>query len=356
MAEPRNPAPPIREAERPRRPRTVGGVFTRPEGLDDDDVVGAVAAGWGVRAAICHLPVGFGSHHWRLDEDDGRAWFVTVDDLAARRRSTDEPAGESLHRLSAALSTARALRDAGKDFVVAPRRTASGDVLHPLGDRYAVALYPHVDGEPGEWGPYPSTEARRAVVDLVAEVHTAPAAVRAHALVEDFAIAHRDDLRRALDDLAHPWDGGPFAEPARELLARHARDVHQALDRHDRLAANAARRPERRVLTHGEPHPGNTIRTDTGVVLVDWDTALLAPPERDLWSLAEEDAGVVAHYVHRTGVEPVADTIELYRLTWDLTEVAIGAGELRRPHRRTADTAVTWAGFGRYLGNLVLDR
>ncbi|WP_432843998.1 phosphotransferase family protein [Dactylosporangium sp. CA-092794] len=36
------------------------------------------------------------------------------------------------------------------------------------------------------------------------------------------------------------------------------------------------------VLTHGEPHPGNTMRTGGGWLLIDWDTALLAAPERDL--------------------------------------------------------------------------
>ena len=33
------------------------------------------------------------------------------------------------------------------------------------------------------------------------------------------------------------------------------------------------------VVTHGEPHVGNAIRTEAGWMLVDWDTTLLAPPE-----------------------------------------------------------------------------
>ena len=32
----------------------------------------------------------------------------------------------------------------------------------------------------------------------------------------------------------------------------------------------------RMVLTHGEPHPGNTMRTVDGWRLIDWDTALVA--------------------------------------------------------------------------------
>jgi aminoglycoside phosphotransferase (APT) family kinase protein len=39
------------------------------------------------------------------------------------------------------------------------------------------------------------------------------------------------------------------------------------------------------VLTHGEPHPGNLIQVGSRWMLVDWDTTLVAPPERDLWLL-----------------------------------------------------------------------
>ncbi len=55
------------------------------------------------------------------------------------------------------------------------------------------------------------------------------------------------------------------------------------------------------MLTHGEPHRGNTIVTATGVVLVDWDTCLLAPPERDLWLLVGEEPGIRERYATRTG-------------------------------------------------------
>lgn len=39
------------------------------------------------------------------------------------------------------------------------------------------------------------------------------------------------------------------------------------------------------VVTHGEPHPGNVIRTSHGLRIIDWTTVQMAPPERDLWML-----------------------------------------------------------------------
>ncbi len=169
--------------------------------------------------------------------------------------------------------------------------------------------------------------------------------MRRSALIEDFAIPGRDELMVALADVTERWAHEPYGDPARLLLERHAMSVQRAVEHYDQLAAAAAERPERMVLTHGEPHAGNTITTDDGVVLIDWDTALIAPPERDLWSLAVEDPQILDDYAARSGVTPLGESIELYRLWWDLTEISIYIGLFRQPHRHTADTRMAWDGL-----------
>jgi len=87
------------------------------------------------------------------------------------------------------------------------------------------------------------------------------------------------------------------------------------------------------LLTHGEPHPGNVMRSESGGwLMIDWDTAPAAPPERDLWDLTPGDGPAL-----RPGL------VELYRLRWDLVEVAGGLARLRQPHGATADDDETWA-------------
>jgi hypothetical protein len=40
------------------------------------------------------------------------------------------------------------------------------------------------------------------------------------------------------------------------------------------------------VVTHGEPYGPNLVESDTGQsLLLDWDSALQAPRERDLWEM-----------------------------------------------------------------------
>jgi spectinomycin phosphotransferase/16S rRNA (guanine(1405)-N(7))-methyltransferase len=324
-------------------------VFTRPAELSDEDVVRAVGDGWAVSVdAAAYAPVGFGSHHWHATAGPDR-WFVTVDDLAAKRWEAGEPLSGPRGRLAAALDAARRLRAAGLAFVVAPVATRAGASVHPLGDRWAVSLYGHVDGEGHRWGAYPDRAARLAVLDLVARTHAAPAAAWAEAGRDEMRLPHRAGLDAVLDGDTPRWGPGPFAEPARALVARHAPAVRAALARHDCLAAAAWARPERVVLTHGEPHRANTMTTAAGPVLIDWETALVAPPERDLWSMAAEDDRIPHDYAARTGVVPDPDALALYHLGWDLTEVAGYADLYRRPHDETEDTTHAWGYFEGYL-------
>ena len=67
-------------------------------------------------------------------------------------------------------------------------------------------------------------------------------------------------------------------------------------------------------------------------MLIDWDTTLIAPPERDLWSLVGEDPAVSDAYTALTGTAVDPGAIELYRLGWDLAEIAIYVTQFRRPH------------------------
>jgi spectinomycin phosphotransferase/16S rRNA (guanine(1405)-N(7))-methyltransferase len=314
-------------------------VLSRPEGLDDHVLTAALTREWGIAvAALEHRPVGFGSHHWAATDPGGGRWFVTVDDLAAKRWSAAETLDDAYRRLRRSLRAARGLRNTGAAFVVAPLPTAGGDPVTRLTTRYAAAVYPYVEGESFGFGAgYADAGHRDAVLDMVLTVHAAPDAVCRLAGADDFGIAHRDALEAAVDG-TRPADTGPYALPAADLLEERADAVRAALARYDALAARAD--PQRAVLTHGEPHPGNTLRTPAGWRLIDWDTALVAPPERDLWMLGDEAA---AAYARTTGTAVLPDMLRLYRLRWDIADLAVGVQLFAGPHSGSADDDETWA-------------
>lgn len=119
-------------------------MLSRPDDLDDRILAATLTLHWGVAVArLEYLPVGFGSHHWSVAGPGGGRWFVTVDDLDAARASAAESRDDAFRRLCRALGAARALRDTGAAFVVAPLPTAGGAPVVRLTARYAVAVYPH---------------------------------------------------------------------------------------------------------------------------------------------------------------------------------------------------------------------
>jgi spectinomycin phosphotransferase len=316
---------------------------TRPADLDDRQLIGAVERGWGHRLeAVEWVGVGGGSHHWRAA--DMRIW-LTLDDL------DDKPflgstRGEVFDALRCALEVASSLEENGLDFVVAPVRARNGAILEQVNQRYALAVYPLLEGTTFPFGrPLPPAEHKR-VLELLVRLHQATPSVAASVRMAAPELAARQSLEAAVCSLDEPWPGGPFSEPARVLLARRSEDVSNLLRTFDDLLAEVRRPALPPVITHGEPHPANLMLQGGSLRLLDWDTVGLAPPERDLWWLA--DAGLDL-YTQAMGSCVDRDALRLYRLRWLLDDLIYAVRRLRAPHWRTIDTQRTWDFFSKTM-------
>jgi spectinomycin phosphotransferase len=202
-------------------------------------------------------------------------------------------------------------------------------------------VFPFVAGRSGRWGEDPPPGRRSQVTDLLAALHRAappPAGTRTARI----ALPRRPDLDAALSDLARPWSAaGPFAEPARALLRQESARIHRMLDTFDRQAERA-RATADLVLTHGEPHHGNVIEAAAGLMLIDWDTVGLAPPERDLWMVTGPGDAEGRRYAKATGREPDPALLAFYRLRWALDDISSYVRDFRAPHERTPGTEQSW--------------
>lgn len=327
-------------------------MYSEPRDLALDDLAKVIATAWEFPVTrLTYLAVGFGSHHWEAVDGRGGRRFVTVDDLRQDRLGPDlDSAHEALSR---ALETAAALLDTGLDFVVAPLRDHSGAVLRRLDGNYAASVYPHLTvTRTGENHAYQSTATRLAVLRLVGQLHgTDTTALTGVTRRDDFAVPDRSGLLAALDAVDQPWSGGPHSEPVRHLLRTNADDVRRLLAHYDALVDTVRARPAPWVVTHGEPHSGNVLRDGTGAFrVVDWDTALVAPRERDLADILTDNPDDLTAYRETAGaVEVDPDTIRLYRVRWDLAEIAAYVSELRGPHESTPNTDASLTYFQGYL-------
>lgn len=265
-----------------------------------------------------HLPIGFGAHHWAATRDGEPRLFVTLDRMTVAR-----PAGT----FEAAYAAAADLARSGLDFVHAGLAALTGRWTVAVDDTSVLSVTPWLDGtRPPLDGADPETLA------MVSALRSAepPAMLRRWRTVVPRTCAQ--DLSRRL---AAPWDRGPHGEEAREaVLDRH--DAVQAwIHEHVDLVTTAMEHVDDWVVTHGEPMAHNQLLTSSGRLLVDWESALLAPGERDTRDLFA--AGV------DLGSDPAM--VRLFDLEWRLAEVDQYSTWFASPHTGTESDRVALDGL-----------
>jgi spectinomycin phosphotransferase len=328
-----------------------------PAGLVPQRLRQVLADGWQIRAAsLEYVPEGGGGYHWKLTEEGGQPSFVTVDDLDDKDwMGQTRPA--VLEGLGRALSTAAALRHvAGLDFVVAPvaplAARGGDDLLRRLDDRFTVSVFPYLAGRSHPFGPYCDERLRDEALDMIAALHRSTPAVRDRAPRHVPSFTGRGDLDAFLLDPGVPWDGGPFSDPARDLLVPHTADVAELIRGFEHLVDLTAGARAHEVITHGEPHPANLMTVDGRLHLIDWDTTALAAPERDLSLIVTPRGDGVDRYQKATGREVEPAVITLYQVRWYLDDLASAIRLFRNRHRDTADTRRWWQGLAPRLTQL----
>jgi spectinomycin phosphotransferase len=291
-----------------------------------------------------YLPLGFGAHHWRASTSSGGDLFLALHELDLTGRGADRRA--SLAVLGRALSTARWLATLGQlDFVVGPLPDRSGHVVQEVAERFSLSVYPWLDAEPLEDPDGVKT------ASVIARLHAAtpPNPQPDSPSTEDFIIPHQQALEDALSQLDTSWTGGPYAEPARAHVREYADGVRALMALYEHLARQAASSRADWVVTHGEPSGPNLLRgTDGRLHLVDWDTLLLAPRERDLWELGSTPAGLRA-YVLTTGTPLDEQRMRLYEAWYALAEIAVYLAVFRSPHVGDANDSTSWRNLLAFL-------
>jgi spectinomycin phosphotransferase len=95
--------------------------------------------------------------------------------------------------------------------------------------------------------------------------------------------------------------------------------------------------------------PALECAEDPGRFVIDWDCVQLAPPERDLWGLAETDPSVLVAYAEATGMAIDSGALALFRMWYDLSEIAGYIELFRAAHDGTEDTAESWKNLEYFL-------
>lgn len=283
-----------------------------PRDVTDADVLETVRHHWAPDVdTVTHLAVGWGGHHWRADSGDRPVLFVTLDIPTPRHTALT---------LEGAYATAA--RAAGEvDFVWPSRPTTEGRFTVPM--RWGtLSVAGWLEGS----RPDVSTPDLPAMLSRLHAVAPPPGAPVWRTIVAPGLADRLADL------LSSPWPD-PLGPAARDLVGDHLAAVAGWAAQHEHLVDGTD--PASYVVTHGEPGVHNQWESRGRVWLVDWETLLLAPRERDLMTLVQD------------GVEVEHDPalVRLFDLEWRLSEVWAFATWLQQPHADGADDRQALAGL-----------
>ena len=242
-----------------------------PPDLAGETITGALHASFGIQVAeLVFLPIGDDAASWafRVEASQGPTYFLKVRAGAGHTPGAAVP--DYLHRH-------------GVPHVLAPLPTNTA-APHIRVDRFALTLYPMIDGgtgtdvgmSPGHW---------RELGAVLKQVHTTPLTPDLTRIVgrEPFRPTRREVVTRlaALLDASVPDD-----PVARQLAAfwRARQGVIDALvDHADTMGRQLERSSAAHVLCHADLHTWNVLLdAEQRLWIVDWDEAILAPRERDL--------------------------------------------------------------------------
>lgn len=289
-------------------------MLEQPPDVTDADVLEVVRAHWEPRAdAVEHLPVGWGAHHWRVDVEGEPTLFATLDPPLPRH---------TLASLEAAYASAAAL---DVDFAWPSLPHAGGGFTVAVGPRTA-SVTGWLDGE------RPSASVPE-LPDLLARLHACPAPATARTWRTELD----PDLPHHLRELLQREWSGPLGPAAREVLVAHLAQVGGWVREHTRLLGLAD--PATYVVTHGEPHVRNQWLACGRTWLIDWESLVLAPRERDLATLVHEGRDVPHD----------REMVRLFDLEWRLSEVWSFAQWLQGPHTGDADDRTALGGLAHEL-------
>lgn len=241
-------------------------MLTRPP-LKDEDLIDCLRAEYGlIITKISFLPLGadFNTAVYRATTIDGLAYFLKL---------------RSGEFLEASVLVPKYLADI---CVIPPIATKTGQLWATFG-AFKTILYPYVEGKNGveaplseaQWAQFGATIRKLHNAELSAFVNGIPR--------EAFSSQWRDSVKAFLERIEKETFEESIAVEAAVFLKSKSAQIFDMVQRTEALAHKLQQESMDFVLCHADIHGWNLLIDEAGALyIVDWDTLIFAPKERDL--------------------------------------------------------------------------
>lgn len=288
--------------------------------LTDDKVLACLQDAYGLGVdSIAFLPLGADPNTvvYRAEVDNVGAYFVKV------RRGDF---------LAASVAVPKLLSDLGMKQVIPLLSTQTGQLWAKL-EPYDVILYPFVEGYNAFDVPL-SAQQRIAFGHALKAFHSAAIPVEFTWQVpqEGFGPRWRERVQSFVNETALARHHDPVEKVLLTFLQAHRQVILELVRRTEQLARVLQVQQPDFILCHGDIHGWNLLLDNNGALyIVDWDTLIFAPKERDLMFVGsglggrghtlEEEVSLFYQGYGQTQVNPVA--IAYYRYERIVEDIAV---------------------------------
>jgi spectinomycin phosphotransferase len=293
--------------------------------LEDEKIIHCLKWAYGLPVTkIAFLPLGadLNTAVYRATTHDKTPYFVKL-----RRGDFDETA----------VTVPQYLHDHGLKQIVPALMTRTGQLWTEL-PPFKVILYPFIEGKDGYERPLTDPQWLEFGTALK-QFHTAviPTTITNSIKREAFSPRWRDTVKMFLARIKKETFTEPVAAATAVFLQSKQTELHDLVQRTEQLAQNLQANPPEFILCHADIHAWNLLITDEGTLyMVDWDTLIFAPKERDLMFVGgglggngrtpqEEETLFYQGYGH-TQINPIA--LAYYRYERIIEDIAIECEQL----------------------------
>jgi len=253
-----------------------------PPDIAPDAVQARLAETYGLQATRAEfLPMGadVDSAAFRIEAPDGRVHFLKLRRSGFNAAVVDVPA--FLHHTQ------------GIDAVMAPMPTRTQQ-LSVQDHGFSWALYPFFDGVDG-FTRTPTDRQWTLLGTALNAIHRTelPESLRAGLPRESYSHHWREGVRRYQRRFINGVAGDDLVKRFLAFWDAHDEEIDSIVYRSEQLASILLEKSLPQVLCHADLHAGNVLLGDDDrLCIVDWDTLILAPKERDLMFIGGGVGGV----------------------------------------------------------------
>lgn len=175
------------------------------------------------------------------------------------------------------------LCDSGIKNIIPTVKTVDGLATQSIDD-FTMTVYPFVDG----WNGFSCDLAEDQWLTLgkvTRQVHElkVPSSIQTNIRQESYSPQWRQGVRSFFPIINDEPRGDEIAKKLQAFMKKHQAVIHRLVNQAEQLSQMVQGHSSQFVLCHSDLHAGNVLMDNSGAIyIVDWDSPIMAPKERDL--------------------------------------------------------------------------